>query len=1345
MVSIIKNQLLKHLSRFTKNLSADKINFSTFKGEGELSNLELDECVLTELLELPSWLRLTGAWCNKVSFRIQWTKLKNVPIVLSLDEVNVTVETCEELRSMGSDQSGLSSYAVPGKYSIIHKVIDGITVTVNTVNVTFNSPAFTANVQIQRIKVESKSPLWEKAELRMTRLKEQGKGQILIFKELEWQTLRVEAKSTKDKNLTPLRLLTNQAKCRITIKKRLSDSFIMGSRLAIILDDLLWVLTDSQLKAALHFLDSLADLVQKATQVTRKAKAARKLEELPEYQAQLAQQERVDRQETTSPIAKLFSIYDVVETSYHFLSQQIILHLCDDQGPGRSCHPNLKDGAALQINIQMFQIDYYPYHLAISDRTHWPMYKEELIPHTHWQSQSFNAFKTKFLDLLDRNKSQHVPLSRSKGNNQNPDVTSPEQSPQRSHVSQNRLKQGVLSQFKKIMTTCVIIRVENFTVYKVTTSGKKQALKEFISAQRKKGEKNAPAGDRDHMSLPEETSIIHAEFIYYYYPDDVPFPLPPPKFYVQFNPIQIIFDVDSCLWFNSFALNLHQSLQSGKPTMSGSNLTYIDVKVEAILPRVIFESGRDYISQKDRPKTLTFQVTRATITNVRSLEQSSRADLAKCVDSFHMGSLFFGSDFPSKSNDFYIVTQKFLDHISTDDNVRNLPIELDTSSFNSFISQLSREFLWLEAKDVWCVTLDPVWAEFTGARAVGLTKPIPLLDALPVTIWVHANMDPNSTVKVDNAGPKNADIHALAYISNLVSVQLNHYQYLFLLRLAEEAKELATYLSLDTNRIMQVESSGSLAVGAIIPQLEVTFVMPSHSPGKESSGGDAESFIPDSSSLVDDAIMGSTATVWQKSSLSMNQWSVANGYGLHTKPIEEQQTITKTANFDTFTRSISAEMTASTSLPDSTISNTTRSNKKDSISNIVPNNINVGFSSMKKGFNNLMTSIDIALKPSPDDMSDSMSVRSDGSSDSERFVFIASGQDNERCPLTMHTVNAMFKVNEFHNDAKTVVEVASEVIEEESTVTTTSDHSITSSCRRKDIVSVSTFKLTKVEFLQQSVGYSSSMKIQVGYVSSEDCTSIPWDEFQSKFSSRTRAWNDPPTTSGTSAKVKLRLDHDVTLPTSKSFTSLDFGNMEDLNKYFKDFIDVHVNDLTLDLSMSTVTGLTDLIEDEIIPIPIPLQVTLNNVQLHLIEDRPPVHITSPGPVPIDLNITHMFITRSEDGIFNIIPLKPSGDSSESITTLNSEQESSLLRQQNQQLKQDVEELRRRLTAFERISEENRVLRRAKEETDVLRSCLVSAQDETSRLLDEKRKLLEDVKRLQEERMNDRGRMWNSKR
>lgn len=31
---------------------------------------------------------------------------------------------------------------------------------------------------------------------------------------------------------------------------------------------------------------------------------------------------------------------------------------------GRSCHPNLKEGGALQITVKRFQVDYYPYHIA---------------------------------------------------------------------------------------------------------------------------------------------------------------------------------------------------------------------------------------------------------------------------------------------------------------------------------------------------------------------------------------------------------------------------------------------------------------------------------------------------------------------------------------------------------------------------------------------------------------------------------------------------------------------------------------------------------------------------------------------------------------------------------------------------------------------------------------------------------------------------------------------------------------------------------------------------------------------------------------------------------------------
>lgn len=115
--------------------------------------------------------------------------------------------------------------------------------------------------------------------------------------------------------------------------------------------------------------------------------------------------------------------------------------------------------------------------------------------------------------------------------------------------------------------------------------------------------------------------------------------------------------------------------------------------------------------------------------------------------------------------------------------------------------------LWTEAKDVWYVNLDPVWGDFHGARAVGVNKPVPFLDTVPVAIWLHTHLDPNSTLKppdIEGTNTINADIHALIQISNLVSVQINHYQYLFLLRLIEEAAELVTYLSIDADRLLKV-------------------------------------------------------------------------------------------------------------------------------------------------------------------------------------------------------------------------------------------------------------------------------------------------------------------------------------------------------------------------------------------------------------------------------------------------------------------------------------------------------------------------------------------------------------
>lgn len=61
---------LYFFNRFTKNLSADSINLSTFKGEGELSNLEFDCVAIQNLINLPTWLQINRATCNRVAVKV---------------------------------------------------------------------------------------------------------------------------------------------------------------------------------------------------------------------------------------------------------------------------------------------------------------------------------------------------------------------------------------------------------------------------------------------------------------------------------------------------------------------------------------------------------------------------------------------------------------------------------------------------------------------------------------------------------------------------------------------------------------------------------------------------------------------------------------------------------------------------------------------------------------------------------------------------------------------------------------------------------------------------------------------------------------------------------------------------------------------------------------------------------------------------------------------------------------------------------------------------------------------------------------------------------------------------
>lgn len=653
--------------------------------------------------------------------------------------------------------------------------------------------------------------------------------------------------------------------------------------------------------------------------------------------------------------------------------------------------------------------------------------------------------------------------------------------------------------------------------------------------------------------------------------------VPPSKCFIYVNPVQIHFDLDSCLWFASFGLGLHESLMrtnvadsmnspSKSPTTAAKepSLMYMDVKLESIMPRVIFEASHETSTmQRDRPKSMQVQVSRFAITNIREMG-ASRADLAQAIHSLQEGTLVFSSGFPSKPDDLSIVTDRILSHVAATDITSEIS---QPNSPNMNLNNLTRYALWSEPRDIWCIKIDPVWVDFTGARSIGANRSIPFIDAVPITLWIHGksfidnqivermmekSREPTvltmPTVKknenlvlsvhslsqqsldgslnqgsyltndlqsaqytkyMDNDRNENvydekkatgvhkeekneatsvkedensADLHVIAHFGNLVSVQIDHYQFLFLMRLAEEVNELATFLSLDNKRIMKdANPNQSIIVGCVIPQVEVTLVMPSQTPGKESSGGgDGDSVLPDSASLGDD--LHTTNSGWPTGSFSENPQRVNPFSSIESPspvnqekfdyPIEVKSNIKfnippttpiapTTATNEFVTPAPPVIITATSNSSSSSSTSTLKNKSRNSVTeSVFPKEINSGLSQMKKGFSHFMTSIDSALKTNTsfDDGSDSISIQSDLSSDSEFLTVLA---DTDKA--TTDCNDFMFKLNPFNTDGNNKlapVEVASEMCEDPflSNMSSPSEPSEASSLRRRDLVSMATFR-----------------------------------------------------------------------------------------------------------------------------------------------------------------------------------------------------------------------------------------------------------------------------------------------
>lgn len=178
--------------------------------------------------------------------------------------------------------------------------------------------------------------------------------------------------------------------------------------------------------------------------------------------------------------------------------------------------------------------------------------------------------------------------------------------------------------------------------------------------------------------------------------------------------------------------------------------------------------------------------------------------------------------------------------------------------------------------------------------------------------------------------------------------------------------------------------------------------------------------------------------------------------------------------------------------------------------------------------------------------------------------------------------------------------------------------------------------------------------------------------------------------------IAIRFEEEINLP-----EDLTVSDKKAVAGFFDRSLNVKVTEFELpSVQMSTLVGLADLTEDEIITPPIPMIADLENIRIKIIEDRPPVNITSPGPQPINIAIGRMKVTRNSSGVFQIQPIERNNGSNGTCESFNDDGDFSWRKKERdrevlsiqlvmQQLKIDNEQLRRQVASAEKNMEVNR--------------------------------------------------------
>uniref|UniRef100_A0A3B4T769 Bridge-like lipid transfer protein family member 3B n=1 Tax=Seriola dumerili TaxID=41447 RepID=A0A3B4T769_SERDU len=829
----------KGTSEFAKNLSPDKINLSTLKGEGQLTNLELDEEVLQSLLDLPTWLAINRVECNKAAIRVRDTPMTHL-LFKTLDKVVMEMSTCDEPRPPNGP-SPIATASGQSEYGFAEKVVEGMSLSINSIVIRISAKAFNASFELSQLQVYSVNTSWSISDLRFTRIQDPQRGEILTFKEISWQMIRIEAdaiQSAEHEMLSaPIRLITNQSKIRVTLKRRIKDCNVVASKLILILDDLLWVLTDSQLKAMVQYAKSLSEAMEKSAQQRKSMATEDQVSSAPPTAQQVRTQQATTAADQGATMAKLFSAYDVCETSHHLQITHLDLHICDDIHAKDKVINKRITGGAMQLSFSSITLDYYPFHRAGESCAHWMHYSEATKTREGWARNLLDEFKSNVEMLKSAVRDQQGPApAHGKINTSSSSFSpTPPQTPK-----------------TQLMSSSFVLRMADFSIYQVSTAD-----------QRRSSPKTMISCNKKSLYLPPEMPAIHVEFTEYYFPDGKDYPIPCPNLYAQLNALQLVLDPRSLVWINLFTLDLRQSLEQFmeiyKLNDSQKPDEHVDIKVDGLMLKLVIPTDREASCPPDLPRSISVQTSEMVATNTRHPANCTRSHLEALLQAFEEEPFFSSSfsSFPRSSSSLPLLHPVFQRHAHEQDT------RLHDIYRGLVVPTMGTNALKMPAAtDFWALHFAQFWVDYEGTRG-GKGRPQPFVDSFPLTVWAcqpakvvqhqeklrgaagsglsrstsgeavariqrkrllkeyystdgtptsshsgDATLPPSNglhkplsldSLPSSSSSPssENADVHMLVHVQKHLSAQVSHRQYVFLMHLQRSIKALQQTLQQD--------------------------------------------------------------------------------------------------------------------------------------------------------------------------------------------------------------------------------------------------------------------------------------------------------------------------------------------------------------------------------------------------------------------------------------------------------------------------------------------------------------------------------------------------------------------